>query len=811
MMGTPTPTPALPEIDRPLAPDATPTPSAKWEWPPLWRRLALAAIALLSVFLNFYQLGANGFGNLYYAAGVRSMLDSWHNFFFVSFDPGGFVTIDKPPLGFWLQVASAKIFGFTPFSVLLPQALAGVLSVLLLYHLVRRHFGTTAGLLAALALAISPISVVTNRNNTIDSTLVLVMLLGAWAVMRAAETGKLRWLLLCALCIGLGFNIKMLEAYLVVPAYGLLYLLAAPRRILVRIGHLALATVLMLAVSFSWALAVDLTPASARPYVGSSQDNSEISLALGYNGIQRLLGHFGFGPGARGNSNIPTFERNSSSSSGSSNSNSNSNSASSNGTNGASSGAAPAEGYFQPGEQPASGAGAPPGNGAPPTSGNQEGTPFVPGSGTSGSDNGSNSSSAASTPEATTGPGNGTLPGNTGQGPEGLRGAFSGNGGGGGMFGTGTPGPFRLFNEPLGGQIVWLLPLALLGIIAVAWQRRPRFRGDPEQQGLVLWGIWLLTTAVFFSVAGFFHQYYLTTMAPAVAALFGIGVVVMWHDYRRHGWRGWLLPLALLLTALEQLHIITSNPAWGTWLIPLIAVPCALAALVLFMARFLPFLRERARLLVPALVVALIALQLTPAVWSFIPVLRGEAASLPTAGPGNQFGGLGTGGFRAFSSGSNASENAARRFRSYIENFEGPVNGEGGQRAGGSEGLTVNTALINYLEAHRNGAKYLVAVMSSNEADSIILATNQPVMAMGGFSGSDPILTPAKLAALAESGQVRFFLINGTGGGPGGGQSALVSWITQHCKLVSSSAWQSSGASSGGFGGGGQLYEYTGS
>ncbi len=156
----------------------------------VWSRLGLGGVLLISLFMNFYQLGQNGFGNLYYAAAIRSMLDNWRNFFFVAFDPGGFVSIDKPPLGFWLQAASAKIFGFTPFSILLPQALAGVLSVLLLYHLVRRHFGVVAGLLAALALAISPISVLTNRNNTIDSTLVLVMLLGAWAVLRAAETGR---------------------------------------------------------------------------------------------------------------------------------------------------------------------------------------------------------------------------------------------------------------------------------------------------------------------------------------------------------------------------------------------------------------------------------------------------------------------------------------------------------------------------------------------------------------------------------------------------------------------------------------------
>src|SRR6266566_435187 len=271
----------------------------------LWHRLALGGIMLISIFMNFFQLGQNGFGNLYYAAGIRSMLDNWHNFFFVSYDPGGFVTIDKPPLGFWLQVVSAKLLGFTPFSVFLPQAIAGVLSVLLLYYLVRRHFGVVAGLLAALALALSPISVVTNRNITIDSTLALVLLLGAWAVMRAAETGRLRWLLLSAAIVGIGFNVKMLEAYLVVPAYGLLYLLAAPISLWKRVGQLALAVVLLLAVSLSWVVAVDLTPASQRPYVGSSQNNSEISLALGYNGINRLIGQFGRG----GNANAPGGNR----------------------------------------------------------------------------------------------------------------------------------------------------------------------------------------------------------------------------------------------------------------------------------------------------------------------------------------------------------------------------------------------------------------------------------------------------------------------------------------------------------------------
>jgi 4-amino-4-deoxy-L-arabinose transferase-like glycosyltransferase len=175
-----------------------------------WHRRALVLIALLAAFCDFFQLQRNGYANLYYAATVRSMLESWHNFFFVSFDPGGFVSVDKPALGFWIQAASAKIFGFSGFSILLPEALAGVGSVLLLYVLVRRIFGPVAGLLAALFLAITPISVVTNRNNTIDSLLVLTVLLAAYAVSRAVERGSLRWLLLGAVFVGLGFNIKML-------------------------------------------------------------------------------------------------------------------------------------------------------------------------------------------------------------------------------------------------------------------------------------------------------------------------------------------------------------------------------------------------------------------------------------------------------------------------------------------------------------------------------------------------------------------------------------------------------------------------
>jgi 4-amino-4-deoxy-L-arabinose transferase-like glycosyltransferase/putative flippase GtrA len=648
----------------------------------LWHKLALGAIVLTSIFLNFYHLGQSGFGNLFYAAGVRSMVDSLHNFFFVSYDPGGFVTVDKPPLGFWLQAISVKLFGFTPFSIFLPQALAGVLAVLVLFYLVRRHFGVVAGLLAALALAITPLSVVTARNNTIDSTLVLVLLLGAWAIMLAAETGRWRWLLLSATLIGLGFNIKMLEAYLVLPAFGLLYLLAAPRPFWLRSVQLLVALLVLLTVSLSWAIAVDLTPASQRPYVGSSPDNSEISLAFGYNGIDRLLGRFGLNRAASG-----------------------------------------------------------------------EGAPFV-------SVEGGRASDLESLPFA----------GTSGGGDRQGRGAG---------FGSGAPGPLRLFTEQLGGQISWLLPIALLGLLALAWQARPNVRGDRRQQSLLLWGMWLLTMGVFFSISQFFHQYYMTTFAPAICALFGIGLVVMWQDYRRGGWRGWLLPLALVATAAQQIFFIASNPAWGSWLIPLIALPCALAALLLCVARLRARLEIAPRALLPALSLAVAALLLTPAVWSALPAWQNMAISTPSAGPTRRTG---------------------------FGDFRGALN-------------TNNPALISYLEAHQGQAKFLLAVPSSMSANSIILATNKPVMALGGFAGADPILTPSQLASLVAAGTVRFFLLSnpsrlfqfpnqmgasGARSSPGAAQSAfpgffglglnsqsaLTGWVTQHCRTVPAQEWQ---------------------
>lgn len=704
--------------------------------PQLWQRFVLGAILLLSIAMNFWLLGQNGYGNLYYASGVRSMTDSWHNFFFVSFDPGGFVTIDKPPLGFWLQALSAKIFGFTPFSIFLPQAVCGVLAVLLLFYLVRRHFGVVTGLIAALVLAVTPISVVTDRNNTIDGTLALALLLAAWAVIHAAETGKLRWLLLSAAFVGIGFNIKMSEAYLVVPALGMTYLLCAPRKIWTRIWHLALALIVMLVISLSWAVAVDLTPTSQRPWVGSTQDNSELSLAFGYNGLNRL--HIG-GNNGRGN-------------------------------------------------RPAAGAAQ------------------------------RNNTTTASTASRTSAP--------TGQSAQ-AQGRNNENVGNrtqqlqGDVFQTGVTGPFHLFSASLGGQIAWLLPFALLAILALAWQRRPNFQVDRQQLGLILWGFWLLTMAAFFSLDANFHQYYMTEMSPGLSALVGIGVVTMWQDYRRPGWHGWLLPIVLVATAAAQIYILLNYPTYGRWLGPLIGILTALVVLTLVFFRLkLPMILNMSAFRMANVVmgIGLFALLVAPSIWAGYSVIHNTENSFPTAGPNAQsnFGGngnnLGRGNARANrETGTNANRDRATGQNAFAGQFG----------AFGGDTVQTNSALISYLEAHQGNTKFLVATPSSNMADSIILTTNKPVMAMGGFSGGDPILTTSNLQTLIQNGTIRFFLINaprttqgqnggrvGFGGFGGNGQNAsLTTWISNHCSAVPASAWQSSTRTSGTGPGGSQLYD----
>ena len=657
-----------------------------------WHRIALAMILLLAVFLHFFRLEQEGYANLYYAAAVKSMLTSWHNFFFVSFDPGGFVTVDKPPLGLWAQAASAALFGFNGISLLLPQALAGILSVLLLYHLVGRTFGPTAGLLAALVLVVTPISVAANRNNTMDSLLVLILLLAAWAVIRAAETGRLRWLLLCAVLVGLGFNVKMLQAFLILPAFYLLYAVAAPVRWWKRPLHLALATVVLLVVSLAWVVAVDLTPPDERPYVGSSSNNTVTELIVGHNGLARLL------PGGRnwlarlGITSAPSDG-----------------------------GPPPSLSGRPPPSPPGGRPGKPPG--APPPPVGQPGGPLPPAGG----------------PPA---------PGRSGGRP------FSDE--------IGEPGLLRLFNHQLAGQISWLLPLAGLGLLAAAWQTRLRLPLDRRHQNMLLWSAWLLPMVVFFSVANLFHRYYLEMLAPAIAALVGAGVVALWEDYRRPGgstnltvnWRGWLLPLVLVGSAAVEAVILADFPDWSCWMTPLVVGLCLVVAGVLVVVRLVRLHDRRAWTGVVA-AAGVLALLFPMTVWAFIPVWHGGHTGLPYAGP---------------------------------DLLEDP------QRSISKNEDHLADRLVDYLLANQGDETYLAATLNAQTAAPIILATGEPVMALGGFTGGDPILTVDELAEYVADGAVRYFLLP-----PGGGrQHGLTRWVPEHCTLVPPALWQPASSGPGG-------------
>ena len=443
-----------------------------------------------------------------------------------------------------------------------------------------------------------------------------------------------------------------------------------------------------------------------------------------------------------------------------------------------------------------------------------------------------------------TGPGGGT--GNAAEGAA-ARGFTRGE--------TGNPGPLRLFNSALGGQVSWLLPLALLGLIAAAWRTRLRFPLDRRQQGLILWGAWLLVQAAFFSIAGFFHTYYMVMMAPSIAALAGIGLVALWRDYRSSGWRGWALPLTLLVTAGVQAYLLTSYPGWSSWLIPLVVGLCVVAAIALGVRRLGG--RVSGRVALGALALGTVGLLAAPTTWAADTVLNTRGGGIPTAGPPPQNGGDRFPGAARTQSGRRGVGGVDGRGVGGFSGFDGRgVGGFGG--FGGRDDTGASTPLVPYLEAHRGQTRYLLATLNAMTAAPIILATGQPVMALGGFSGADRIVTPSDLSRLVSDGTVRFFLLNsfspravnldalppqirafigergGRGfagfGGFGGGQNGdLVQWVSANCAVVPSSLWQPAttqspngagspstgarGSGTGGFGffgpggGGEQLYD----
>ena len=562
--------------------------------------LGFAAAVGISLALNVWSLSSNGWGNTYYAAAVRSMSQSWSNFFFGAFDPGGFITVDKPPLFLWIGSLSVRVFGYSSWSILLPSAIAGAATVALVWLIVRRYFGALAATIAGLVLALTPITVAVDRLNLPEPFFILALVGAAGAVLRSLESRRWwAWIAGAGFLVGVAFNTKMLAGWIPGPAFALAlvagvasFSLKEVRPLLARLALLAAVT---FAVSASWMLVVDAVPASDRPYIGGSTDNTVSNLVLDYNGLGRVDGDNrpGGGPGPNGrapaNGNGGAFNR-------------------PNGFNGT--------------------GGFPNGNSATPNNRNGFGRPGnfgVPGGATGGNvPNGTNGNGNFTAPGGRngnfTGPGgaNGGNPPANAAGPGGANGA-------GGII-AGTPGWLRMFDAANGGQIAWFLPFALLGGVLCAWYWR---RDRVKRAAAVLALGWVVLFAGVFSYAqGIYHSYYTSAIAPGIAILVGMTAIAI-IELVRKDWR-WLAALGAIVgvTLWAQLTVAGREPNFQANAPTIGIAVLAIGAVVLAVTTV--------RRMSPAVGVAIVVagLLITPASWAFYETANASLnTTLPQAGP----------------------------------------------------------------------------------------------------------------------------------------------------------------------------------
>ncbi|WP_394616935.1 ArnT family glycosyltransferase [Lentzea sp. JNUCC 0626] len=530
-------------------------------------RLALAVLLIATGALYLWRLGDSGWANAYYSAAAQAGATSWKAWFFGSSDASNAITVDKTPASLWVMGLSARLFGVNAWSILVPQALMGVGSVWLLHATVRRWFSPAAALISGAVLALTPVAVLMFRFNNPDALLVLLMIAGAYCVTRAAEKASPAWLALAGVAIGFGFLTKMLQAFLVLPAFALAYLIAAPTTVGRKILHLTGAFGAMVVAGGWWIVAVELTP--DRPYIGGSQTNSVLELTLGYNGFGRLTGdEVGSVGGGRG---------------------------------------------------------------------------------------------------------------------------------------WGSAGWSRLLGAEMGSQIAWLLPAAVVLLVAGLWLTKGRAR-----TALALWGGWLVVTAGVFSfMNGIIHSYYTVALAPAIAAIIGIAAVELW-DRRHEPVAAAVLSGSVALSAL-QCYVLINGFSTPVALLVLMTGLIAAVGLVLSLRWAIP--------------VALIAALLGPTTYSFATVTTPHTGALPVAGPSN-----------------------------------GRMGGMGG---GLLDATTPDTEVTTLLQDNASSYKWVAATIGSNNAAGLQLASGQPVMALGGFNGTDPAPTLAEFQEMVRSGQIHYYVSAG--------------------------------------------------
>jgi 4-amino-4-deoxy-L-arabinose transferase-like glycosyltransferase len=671
-------------------PTATPLPP--WSPPEntrtsaLWVRPALATLLAATALLYLWGLDRSGWANSFYAAAVQAGAKSWKAMFFGSSDAANFITVDKPPISLWVMDLSARMFGINAWSMLVPQALEGVAAVGVLYLTVRRWFGPVAGLLAGATLALTPVAVLMFRFNNPDAMLTLLLTLSAYALVRALEAASWRWLAGCAALIGCAFLTKTLQAFLVVPGFVGVYLLAAPTTLRRRLVHLLGAGGVLAAASLWWVVIVQLWPASSRPYIGGSQNNSEWNLIFGYNGLGRITG--------------------------------------------------------------------------------SETGSVVPGA---------------------AGRGTGTTS----------------------MWGP--TGWSRLFNAEFGGQASWLIPGALIVtavLLALLWRAR---RTDRTRAALLIFGSWLVISGLLLSYAkGIIHPYYTVALAPAIGALIGSGGVELWRRrddmIARSG-----LAVALAATGTWAFVLLGRTSTWLPWLRIAIVIGAFLAAIAV-LALPAAWHRAWAATAVTAVMVSLAG----PAAYAISTARVAHSGSLPTAGPSGQSAGFGPGGragaagFRGGVGGPGGAATggvppvgtgtppalgagagpgvgggvAPGSAGSTVPSFAGNPGGAGGGGGGFLNSQTPSAAVIATLDANASKYTWVAAAVGSDSAAGYQLATGHPVMALGGFNGSDPYPTLAYFEKVVAEGKVHYF-IGGSGGfgqqnGGSNVTSQITAWVKSH-------------------------------
>lgn len=572
----------------------------------LFEAAGFGGLLLMASMLYLWNITINGMANSYYAAAAQAASVNWTAWLFGSLDAANFMSVDKPPVSTMIMGLFGRAFGFSSWSMLLPHALAGVATVVLVYMAVRRWYGVKSALIAGAVMALTPAAVLMFRFNNPDSFLTLFLTASAYAFLRAFDSKKSAlWLSVAGLLAGFAFNTKMLQGLLVLPVMAVLYIACAKPAVMTRVWHLSVASIATVASTFWWSVLVWLMPAAYRPWIGSTNNNNIWSLIFGYNGFGRLFGGHGGAPG----------------------------------------GAA---------------------------------------------------------------------------------------GGPGGVGFGGETGVLRIFNESFGPNIAWLIPAALIGGGLVIWLLRRVPRDNKERAGVLLWLGWLFIHIVVFSMtSGTIHPYYVVAMAPAVAALVGIGVPYIWKAYTRRTHVWWIVPLTIATTTITSVIMLGYRNDWTIlmWIVGVAGVAATGITVILP-----PRISKRLRRM--ALACAVISACAAPIAYSISTVLVAHSGSIPTAGP-------------------NASA----------------MNNTNNETA------FAEAALVKFLLANQRGAMWIAAVDSANTSAPIQLSTKQPVMAIGGFNGSDSVLTLQSFKQLVTTGKVRYYVVdNSSRGGGSGGNSDIAQW-----------------------------------